>query len=141
MKILGIVFLSLAFACIVPTASAAKPRTRSVAPVKSGGGVASTGYSRAKLSRGTNSVVVTFVNLGKVAKVTYTLSYTANGIEQGVVGSLTPAGVATDTRDLYFGTCSHGVCTAHRGIQKAVLIVETKLTTGRTNVKRYRIKI
>lgn len=140
MKFIHLLFLALAFSFMTPTVLAAKPRVPSAAPVKSGA-VSSTGYSRAKLSRGTNSVVVTFTNLGKVSKITYTLSYTANGIEQGVVGSLTPSGAATDSRDLYFGTCSHGVCTAHRGIQKAVLVVETQLTSGRTNVKRYRIKI
>jgi hypothetical protein len=79
--------------------------------------------------------------LGSVSKITYTLSYTANGIEQGAVGSLIPSGSATDTRDLYFGTCSHGVCTPHRGIQNATLLVETSLKSGRRNIKRYRIKI
>lgn len=118
---------------------AAKARVR--AAVSKGSGVVTSGYSKAKLSRNTNSVIVTFVNLGSVSKITYTLSYTANGIEQGAVGSLVPSGSATDTRDLYFGTCSHGVCTPHRGIQNATLLVETSLKSGRLNVKRYRIKI
>ncbi len=117
---------------------AAKPRVRS-AGVKRAAGAVYTGYSKAKLSRNTNSVIITFMNLTNVVKVTYTLSYTANGIEQGAVGSLTPSG-STDTRDLYFGTCSHGVCTPHRGIQNGVLLVETQLKSGGTNVKRYKIR-
>lgn len=84
--------------------------------------------------------MVTFVNLTNVSRITYTLSYTANGIEQGAMGSLVPSG-ATDSRDLYFGTCSHGVCTPHRGIQKATLVIETQLKSGKKNIKRYRIKI
>jgi len=137
MKFLTLLFLAL-FLFTSPV-TAAKPRIRT-APQKSSGAVV-TGYSKAKLSRGTNSVVITFLNLGSVSKISYTLSYTANGIDQGAMGSLIPSGSNTDMRDLYFGTCSHGVCTPHRGIQKAVLLVETKLTSGRTNTKRYRIRI
>ena len=124
---------------IVPAAEAAKPRVRSV-PAARGGTAAYSGYSKARLSRNTNSVVISFMNLSSVKKVTYTLSYTANGIEQGAVGSLTPSG-ATDSRDLYFGTCSHGVCTPHRGIQNAVLLIETQLTSGKIHTKRYRIRV
>ncbi|MBI5018828.1 hypothetical protein HZB58_00970 [Candidatus Gottesmanbacteria bacterium] len=140
MRIIVLFFLSLALAFATHPVYAAKPRVKSVTGTKNTATIA-TGYSTAKLSRNTNSVVVTFLNLKNVSKITYTLSYTANGIEQGVVGSLTPSGTATDVRDLYFGTCSHGVCTAHRGIQKAMLVIETKLTSGKTHVKRYRIKI
>lgn len=128
--------LLLIFFLITPVVSAAKSRVRNV---KSS--VVATGYSKAKLSRGTNSVVITFLNLHKISNISYTLSYTANGIEQGAMGSLVPSGNTTDIRDLYFGTCSHGVCTPHRGIQNAVLLVETKLISGRANMKRYRIKI
>src|SRR5262245_38881223 len=103
-RILILVMLALIFA---PTIEAAKARVRK--PTNKAVSAVSTCYSKAKLSRGTNSVPVTFLNLTRVAKVTYTLSYTANGVEQGVVGSITPTGQATDTRDLYFGTCSHGV--------------------------------
>ncbi len=97
-----------------------------------------TSYSTAKLSRGTNSVVVTFKNLGKVKRVDYTLSYSAQGISQGVMGSFVPGGSAV--RDLYFGTCSHGVCTPHSGITNATLTVTTMLTSGAIHTKRYIIK-
>src|SRR3990167_9376748 len=81
-------------------------------------------FSTARLSRGTNSVVISFINLGNVSKVSYTLSYLGSGISQGVVGSITPSG-ASDSRDLYFGTCSHGVCTPHYSIKNARLVVTT----------------
>lgn len=138
MKVLVTLVLFLAAYAFAPSVSAAKARVRT-ATSKSTGSVG-TGYSKAKLSRSTNSVVVTFINLGSVSKVTYTLSYTANGVEQGAMGSLVPSG-STDTRDLYFGTCSHAVCTPHRGIQNASLLIETKLKSGGTNTKRYRIRI
>lgn len=138
MKFIVLFLVSLSLAIFAPHAEAAKPRVRATGS-KSTSAVTS-GYSKAKLSRSTNSVMVTFVNLTNVSRITYTLSYTANGIEQGAMGSLVPSG-ATDSRDLYFGTCSHGVCTPHRGIQKATLVIETQLKSGKKNIKRYRIKI
>jgi hypothetical protein len=139
-KLLVLFFLSLATVSLFAPVQAAKPRVKKVA-VKTGGTTVGTSYSSAKLSRGTNSVIITFLNLTKATHVTYTLSYSANGVEQGVVGSITLTGQASDSRDLYFGTCSHGVCTPHRYITGATLVVETTLKSGGTNVKRYKIKL
>lgn len=97
-------------------------------------------YSSAKLSRGTHSVVATFNVLPGVARFDYTLSYKANGIEQGVVGSFVPTGGGSESRDLYFGTCSHGVCTPHYGITNASLTVTATIRGGATYIKRYAIK-
>ena len=134
-----IAFLSL-FLFDASPALAAKARVARI----SGGGVPRTAgiaYSRAKLSRGTNSIVLTFLNLSKVKSVTYTLSYVAGGIPQGAVGTLTVSGQETDSRDLYFGTCSHGVCTAHNNLKNVTLTVTTRLLSGATHSKRYRIKV
>lgn len=95
-------------------------------------------YSSAKLSRSTNSIIVTFKNLTRVKRVEYALSYSANGVSQGVMGSFVPGG--SSIRDLYFGTCSHGVCTPHYGITNATLTVTTMLTNGARHTKRYIIK-
>lgn len=138
MKYAVLLLISISLLVIVPHAEAAKPRMRSTGAKNTT--ATANSYSKAKLSRSTNSVLVTFINLGKVSRVTYTLSYKANGIEQGAMGSLVPSG-ATESRDLYFGTCSHGVCTQHRGIQQASLIIETQLSSGKINTKRYRIRI
>lgn len=119
----------------VPEVFAAKKRVR--ANVVRTAGVS---YSSAKLSRSTNSIVVIFKNLSKVKRVEYSLSYSANGISQGAIGSFVPGGLAAETRDLYFGTCSKGVCTPHYGITNATLLVTTMLTSGATNTKRYIIK-
>jgi hypothetical protein len=102
--------------------------------------VVNVSFSKVALSRPTNSAVVSFFNLKKVKRIEYALSYTANGISQGVMGSFVPNGQNTDNRDLYFGTCSKGVCTPHYGIQNATLVVTTVLTSGGTNVKRYKFK-
>jgi hypothetical protein len=135
-----VIFATAFFAvlCTLFTTSsfAAKPRLHAAAGTKT----VATGYSSAKLSRATNSVIVSFLNLSQVAKITYTLSYNANGVEQGAVGSITPSG-GSENRDLYFGTCSHGVCTPHTHITGATLTVVTSLKNGKTNTKLYRIKI
>jgi hypothetical protein len=96
-------------------------------------------YSSARLSRETHSVIPTFYALAGVAKFEYVLSYTANGIPQGVVGSFVPSG-GNDSRDLYFGTCSKGVCTPHYGITNASLTITTTMTGGATYIKRYVLK-
>ncbi len=132
---LTLLVLLLCMFTSAPEVFAAKKRVRTSATR-----AAATSYSSAKLSRATNSIVVTFKNLSKVKRVEYSLSYSANGIAQGVVGSFTPGGLAAETRDLYFGTCSKGVCTPHYGITNATLIVTTTLTSGATNTKRYIVK-
>lgn len=133
-RLLVIVFFSLSLLALTTSVFAAKPRIRQ--PQKT-----AVTYSTAKLSRGTHSVIVTFLHLDRVSKITYTLSYTANGIEQGVVGSVTPQGTQTESRTLYFGTCSRGVCTPHYNISHAVLLIETTLSSGVVNTKRYKINI
>lgn len=129
-------FLSIV---LVPKVQAAKTRVWN-----RGGAVATVSavsYSSAKLSRMTNSVVLTLKNLVSVNKVSYELQYNANNESQGAMGSVLITGQTTDTRDLYFGTCSHGACTPHTNISGATLVVTTYLQSGSTNVKRYRIKV
>lgn len=136
-RILILLLVSLSLLA-VPSVFASKPRVRSTVTKT----IATTsGYSKARLSRNTNSVVVTFVNLSNVKSISYTLSYTAGGTQQGAMGNISPSAAATETRDLYFGTCSHGVCTPHRNISGATLTIQTSLKNGKVNTKIYRIKV
>jgi len=123
-----------------PSVYAAKPRVKKIGTTGTTT-ASSASYSSAKLSRSTNSVVLTCKNLAKVTKVTYELSYLSNGMSQGAMGSVVSTGQTIDNRDLYFGTCSHGVCTPHTNIKQATLTVRTQLKSGGTNIKLYRIKI
>ncbi|MBI5614270.1 hypothetical protein HY947_05070 [Candidatus Gottesmanbacteria bacterium] len=113
---------------------AAKKRIRQAASA-----VKSVGYSSVKISRPTHSIVISFINLSNVKKASYTLSYNASGIDQGVVGSLVPSG-SSESRDLYFGTCSKGVCTPHTNISRAALVITTSLKSGGSTSKRYTIR-
>lgn len=131
-------FTLAAFTTYPRSVSAAKKIVKKAKVLtKSAAGIS---FSSAKLSRATNSIVLSLFNLNKAKKVSYILSYTANGIDQGVVGAITPNGT-TDSRDLYFGTCSKGVCTAHYNITNATLTVTTTLSSGGITTKRYRIKV
>lgn len=126
--VVSIIFLLLISAKFAP-AYALKKRVRAARAV----------YSSARLSRATHSVIPTFYALAGVAKFDYVLSYSANGIPQGVVGSFIPTG-GNESRDLYFGTCSHGVCTPHYGITNASLTITTTMAGGATYIKRYILK-
>lgn len=129
-----VVFLLLVSSTVV---EAAKPRVRKSTSSRKSVGIA---YSSVKLSRPTNSIKLTLLNLDKVNKVDYLLSYAANDKQEGAGGSIAGGGT-TDNRDLYFGTCSKGVCTPHRNIKNATLLVTTHLQSGIVHTKRYRIKI
>ena len=98
--------------------------------------VSGVSYSQAKLSASSRSVIVSFFTLDRVNKISYMLSYTGSGQAQGVGGTITPSST-TDSRDLYFGTCSKGVCTPHYTIKNAKLTVTASLKSGGTRTKRY----
>ncbi|KKW11335.1 MAG: hypothetical protein UY49_C0004G0012 [Microgenomates group bacterium GW2011_GWC1_49_7] len=132
-KIVALVLIIVLFLFFASPAYALKKRIRAPKP-------AGTGYSSVRLSRPTHSTVVTFIPKTNVKRFDYVLSYGANGIAQGVVGSFIPAGGGTQSRDLYFGTCSHGVCTPHYGITGATLTITTTLNGGASYIKRYRFK-
>lgn len=72
--------------------------------------------------------------------VSYQLTYTANGISQGVMGKIDPKLEPTAIRELLFGTCSAGVCTYHQNIQGMRLKIISKLKSGLTIIKPYRVK-
>jgi len=120
---------------VPPDADAAKKRVRA----KSTSTAVS--YSSAKLLRPKNSVLLTLKNLTNVTKVSYELTYTVNGKEEGAGGSIVLSGQVSESRELYFGTCSHGVCTPHANIKNATLTVSTILKSEKRHTKLYKIKL
>lgn len=135
-KNLLIFCIALSVLLFAPSVHAAKPRVQKSAPTVSKKGVAGVSYSSAKLSAFSRSIIVSFFNLNKVNRISYMLSYTGSGQAQGVGGAITPSST-TDSRDLYFGTCSKGVCTPHYNIKNATLLVTAMLKSGGTRTKRY----
>jgi hypothetical protein len=97
-------------------------------------------FSSVQVFPNTHSVALSLFNLGSIRSVAYELSYSSWDVSQGAMGSIFVSGQTADSRDLYFGTCSHGVCTPHYGLgSQASLLVCADLTNGTEWCKRYNI--
>lgn len=93
-----------------------------------------------RLRKDRRALLVTFSNLNVVNSFTYELTYLGSGVDQGVFGSVTPKGEASTSRELLFGTCSHGVCRYHTNISGMKFKVTATLKNGQTINKRYKVK-
>ncbi|MEK7497859.1 MAG: hypothetical protein AAB656_02985 [Patescibacteria group bacterium] len=133
-------FLSLAF----PTNAEAKrllPYLRKA--TTSGARTASTGTGyglKVKFMPSRLGIVATFSNMNSVSKISYIFSYTSRGVMQGASGSINTGEINT-SREIIFGTCSHGVCRYDSGISNAQFVVTTTLQNGRKVVKTFRLKV
>lgn len=87
------------------------------------------------------ALIVIFNGLQNATSVSYTLTYETNGINQGVGGTIKSSAETSATRELAFGTCSAGVCTYHTNITGMRFEVVSKLTNGKTSIKRYQINV
>jgi len=138
----SIVFLLIfAFLSFPKTALALKVRTK-----RGGSGGGSyllsnrVGYS-VRFNSTRTGLIISFSGLTNANSVHYSLSYETNGISQGAMGTITNPEVSVDTRELLFGTCSGGVCRYHQNITNAKLVITSKLKSGYTTRKTYRIII
>lgn len=93
-----------------------------------------------KLHRDKQALVVSFGNLHTVNSLSYSLTYKTNGQQEGAIGSVSPS-ERNATRELLFGTCSKNVCRYHTRISNAKFEVVAKLKSGKTQTRRYRIRI
>jgi len=93
-----------------------------------------------RLRKDRRALLVTFSNLNLVSSFTYELTYLGSGIDQGVYGQVTPKGENSTSRELLFGTCSHGVCRYHTNITGMKFKVTATLTNGQILTKKYRVK-
>lgn len=84
---------------------------------------------------------INFYNLNTASATSYELTYQGNGLDQGVVGTINTTESASANRLLLFGTCSKNVCTYHKNIQNMQLTITSKLNSGKTLIKRYKIKV
>lgn len=118
---------------------AAKPRLRRGKRTRSYSSVGRVRYS-VKFRSDRRGVILSLSKLNNAFSVSYQLTYTSNGIPQGVMGTVTPVRT-TETRELLFGTCSGNVCRYHTNIQNARLVITSKLKSGFTTRKTYRIRV
>lgn len=144
-KILAIILgLSVFVALTTPIlAKKVLPRAKSGTTTKYSGGTTTgrIGVS-ARFRSDRRAIVVNFSNLTSARTVSYTLSYATRGTTQGAGGSIDPSTTgATASRELLFGTCSHGVCRYDTGITNAKLVVTYTLNNGKKYSKSFRLKV
>ena len=111
---------------------------------RSGGGVKVSSASRGakayvRFRSDRQGLLISISDFNQVESVSYELLYTANGLSQGVGGVITTGD--SETKNLYFGTCSSGVCTPHQNITNARLSLRSILKDGTVVLKPYRIKV
>lgn len=80
-----------------------------------------------------NTVVLSVKGLGgKVRSVAYELSYSSQGIVQGVTSK--PLDVSREDSfvrdDIYLGTCSRNVCRPHPGVKSVSVVLEFTNASG-----------
>lgn len=86
-----------------------------------------------------NSVRVIIVNLHYVDRVTYTLSYTAKGVKQGILGNFEP-GLPIYIRSLYLGTCSDTICIPDTNVKDVKLDITYTFSNGKTSTHLYNVR-
>ena len=145
MKSQFVIFLALTILFLTPgEVLAAKARTSRGGTTGSSPGYVSTGgrvVTSVKFRGDRRAVIINFTGLTNAKSVTYSLTYNSNGIAQGAMGTITKITTSSDARELLFGTCSHGVCRYHTGITDASLVITSKLKSGITTRKSYRLKV
>lgn len=95
----------------------------------------------ARLRRDRHALTVFFGNLSAASNVSYTLTYTTQGRQEGAGGSVRQDEGNSASRELLFGTCSKNVCTYHANITNMKLEVTGQLKNGKTFTKRFKIKV
>ena len=129
---------------LLPSVTHAKRLLPRAVPAKSGGAAVvstSRGVGAKVRFRGDKlAIIVDFSSLSIASSVSYNLSYATRGTSQGAGGNISPSEDST-SRELIFGTCSHGVCRYDGGITNAKFVVTTVLKNGRKVVKPFRLKV
>lgn len=117
---------------VLPTAGSAKTTAKTTTK-----GVT----AKVKFRSDRRAIVVTLSNLSIATKVDYVLSYTSKSVAQGASGTITSGAEDPLTREILFGTCSHGVCRYDSQITNAKFTVTTTLKNGRKVSKSFRLKV
>lgn len=86
------------------------------------------------------AIIATFSNLNQANSINYMFSYNTRGTTQGAQGSVATSDNNT-SREIIFGTCSHGVCRYDYGISNAKFIVTINLPNGRRIIKTFILRV
>lgn len=86
------------------------------------------------------AILLSFSHFKGLKSVSYSFTYTTNGMSQGAGGTVTAANNPTSNRELLFGTCSTSVCSYHSNLKNATLTLRATFSNGKVVSKTYRIK-
>lgn len=124
-----LVFLFL-LVFVSPASAATKPKKT----------VSSSLIVSAQYIKSRNYVKLFFADFKGVSKITYTLMYEGNDMEQGVEGGFSAGKRKNYTQNLYLGTCSSGTCMAKNKIKNIRVQVVIKYTNGKSSTKLIKVK-
>ncbi|MBI3384609.1 hypothetical protein HY030_00235 [Candidatus Gottesmanbacteria bacterium] len=120
---------------------AAKKHVKSTTPAAPAATTGGLSVSSVKLRSDRLALLVTFLNLNDLRDVSYSLTYSGSGVDQGVQGSIAPSGQGSTSRELLFGSCSKNVCVYHQNIKNMRLVITAQTTSGKSIVKKYLVKV
>lgn len=138
MRILIVFFLLFVSSAVLPTPIMAK---RLIHQGKKPNQNLSRIIIKPKIRSDRLALIVNFNNLDQASSILYELTYEADGIPQGVRGTITPAGENSTQRELLFGTCSRNVCTYHQNIKNMKFTATSTLKSGGKVIKPFRVKV
>lgn len=139
-KFLIVFFTSFLFFIFPPPVSAAKKRIWSTT-AQTVATTATRPTFSVKLRADRKAVNIVFNYLNTASSTTYELTYLSDGLDKGIFGSVLPKEGSSATRSLLLGTCSKNVCSYHRNISNTQLKITSKLNSGKTLIKKYKIKV
>lgn len=87
-----------------------------------------------------NSVEIKFKNLEQIKFASILVTYTHNGINEGIVDSVFPSGIKKMKKDIFLGTCSTGICRPHLNPTKIKLKVDGWYTNNQSFSKTLDVK-
>lgn len=141
MKKVGSVFIFLSLFLAFPSESFAIVRRALPNKPVAKKAVGSAVISSVRFRFDRRAVILSISNLPAANSISYLLTYTSSGKAEGTQGVIRPTGESATTRELLFGTCSTGVCTYHRNIQNARLVLTINQTNGKIVRRAYKLKV
>jgi hypothetical protein len=97
-------------------------------------------WDKLKLRSDKNAILLMLGGIKLANSVSYTLTYTADSIPQGIESYHTPEDGNTQ-KELVFGTCSGSDCTYHQNITDMIFEIKYGLKDSRTLTRKYQINL
>lgn len=97
-------------------------------------------WDKLKLRSDKKAVLLMLGGMDHADSLSYSLTYTAGEVPQGIDSYHTPSDGNTQ-KELVFGTCSGSDCTYHQDITDMTFTLVVELKSGQTLTKKYQINL